>query len=87
LMNEHKLIINCTPLGMHPQVEFGPPIPYRLLSSNHYIYDMVYNPTKTLFLNRADERGCSILNGLVMLRIQAEESWKIWIKYHKDKLQ
>lgn len=87
LMNKHKLIINCTPVGMHPQKEYGPAIPYRFLSSNHYIYDMVYNPTKTLFLKRADERGCNTLNGLEMLRIQAEESWKIWIKYHKDKLQ
>lgn len=87
LVEGHELIVNCTPVGMHPLEENAPLIPYRFLSSNHYMYDMVYNPVKTLFLNRAEERHCHTLNGLEMLRIQAEESWRIWLKYHKDKLQ
>lgn len=78
VMLEHALIINTTPLGMYPKVNEGPAIPYHLLTSRHYLYDLVYNPAKTLFLQKGEERGATIMNGEEMLIIQAEESWRIW---------
>jgi shikimate dehydrogenase len=55
-----------------------PEIPYQFLTQNHYLFDLVYNPSKTLFLQKGEEYGASIKNGSDMLHIQAEESWKIW---------
>ncbi|WP_185870402.1 shikimate dehydrogenase family protein [Blattabacterium cuenoti] len=78
LIKNYKIIINCTPLGTYPMVNSCPPLPYQYLSSSHYLYDVVYNPSKTLFLKKGEENGAMIRNGLEMLRIQAEESWKIW---------
>lgn len=78
LLEDHKIIINCTPLGTFPNIHLCPPLPYKFLSSKHYLYDLVYNPSKTLFLKKGEEKGSTIRNGLEMLRIQAEESWKIW---------
>lgn len=72
------LIINTTPLGMYPAVSEAPPIPYGSLTADHYLFDLVYNPEKTLFLKKGEERGAAIKNGYEMLVIQAEESWKIW---------
>lgn len=78
IMEEHTLIINTTPLGMHPNEESCPDIPYRFISDRHLLYDLVYNPVKTLFLQKAAERGAAIKNGEEMLLVQAEESWRIW---------
>ncbi|WP_185851478.1 shikimate dehydrogenase family protein [Blattabacterium cuenoti] len=78
LIENCKIIINCTPLGTYPMVKLCPPLPYQYISSYHYLYDVVYNPSKTLFLKKGEKRGAMIRNGLEMLRIQAEESWKIW---------
>lgn len=78
LVREHRLIINTTPLGMYPRVDECPDIPYEDLSSDHYLYDLVYNPAKTLFLRKGEERGAVIENGHDMLIIQANESRKIW---------
>jgi shikimate dehydrogenase len=78
LMADHTLIINTTPLGMYPSVNDGPPIPYETLTASHYLFDLVYNPSKTLFLQKGEGRGAAIKNGQDMLIIQAEESWKIW---------
>lgn len=78
IMATHNLIINTTPLGMYPEVETLPPLPYHLIGPDHYLYDLVYNPNPTLFLQKGIERGADIENGSEMLRIQAEESWKIW---------
>ena len=78
VISEHKLIINTTPLGMHPQVESAPLIPYAFLGTEHYLYDLVYNPDPTLFLKKGMEMGATTENGSEMLVIQAEESWKIW---------
>lgn len=78
VLAEHTVVINCTPLGTHPAVEAAPPIPYGLLTSAHYLFDLVYNPPKTVFLLRGEQQGATIENGHDMLRIQAEESWKIW---------
>jgi shikimate dehydrogenase len=78
LLETHTLVINTTPLGMYPNIHQLPFLPYHALGSNHYLFDLVYNPEKTLFLQRGEERGAVIKNGYDMLLIQAEESWKIW---------
>lgn len=78
LMQEYTLIINTTPLGMHPNIIEAPQIPYQALTSQHYLYDVVYNPSKTLFLHKGEEQGAIIKNGYEMLVLQAEESWRIW---------
>ncbi len=78
MIGEHLLIINTTPLGMYPYVNDRPPIPYESIGENHLLFDLVYNPEKTLFLAIGEERGAKTRNGLEMLEIQAEESWKIW---------
>lgn len=78
MMEEFTLIINTTPLGMYPNIEQAPQIPYNALTPRHYLFDLVYNPAKTLFLQSGEERGAAIENGLDMLSIQAEASWRIW---------
>lgn len=74
----HPLIINTTPLGMFPNVHEYPKIPYEGIGSAHYLYDLVYNPALTAFLQKGQERGALIANGEDMLVIQANESRKIW---------
>jgi len=78
LISEHLLIINTTPLGMYPNTETAPELPYSCLTSRHILFDLVYNPEKTKFLEQGEHRGAAIINGYNMLVIQAEESWKIW---------
>ncbi|MDR3714722.1 MAG: shikimate dehydrogenase [Puia sp.] len=78
LLLTHTLVINTTPLGMYPRTEECPPLPYQVLSPKHYLYDLVYNPARTLFLQKGEEHGATVENGYEMLIIQAEESWKIW---------
>ncbi|WP_185865911.1 shikimate dehydrogenase family protein [Blattabacterium cuenoti] len=78
LLKKYKIIINCTPLGTFPNINSCPSLPYQYISSEHYFYDLVYNPNKTLFLKKAEKKGALIKNGLEMLYLQAEESWKIW---------
>jgi shikimate dehydrogenase len=78
VMLEHTLIINCTPLGMAPYQDLKPNIPYHLLSKKHILYDCIYNPEKTLFLQEGEKLGCYIKNGLEMLHLQADEAWRIW---------
>ncbi len=73
-----SLIINTTPLGMHPDTGSCPDIPYQFITDRHLLYDLVYNPAKTLFLQKGEERGATIKNGEEMLVLQAEESWRIW---------
>ena len=75
---EHSMIINCTPLGMHPKIEFAPEIPYESITPEHVLFDMIYNPAETVFLKHGRKRGATTINGLQMLERQAEESWKIW---------
>lgn len=75
---EHRLIINTTPLGMYPNVNEAPHLPYELLNADFYLYDLIYNPAITLFLNKGRENGAKIKNGLEMLELQAEKSWDIW---------
>lgn len=78
VLKEFNIIINTTPAGMFPNIDHSPELPYQFVSENHYFFDLIYNPTKTLFLVKAEERGAVIENGKQMLKIQAEESWKIW---------
>lgn len=77
-ISQANLIINTSPLGMSPDTNSCPPINYDLLTPNHYVYDLIYNPARTLFLQKAEMRGAHIKNGLEMLHIQAEKSWAIW---------
>jgi shikimate dehydrogenase len=74
----HTLIINTTPLGTSPNVNECAAIPYQYLTPQHFLFDLVYNPAKTLFLQKGEEQGAAIQNGYDMLVIQAEESWRIW---------
>jgi len=77
-IKRHKIIINTTPLGTSPNVDECPPIPYEHITADHLLYDLVYNPEKTLFLQKGEEQGATIKNGYEMLVLQAEKSWKIW---------
>lgn len=77
-MNHYHLVINTTPLGMYPDVEAFPPLPYDAITSKHIFYDLIYNPEKTRFLEKAEAKGAKIMNGIKMLKIQAEASWQIW---------
>lgn len=78
VIENHLLIINCTPLGTHPNIEKHPEIPYKLLTDQHFLYDLIYNPSETTFLKNGKEKGAIIKNGLEMLELQAEKSWEIW---------
>ncbi len=77
-LKNYQLIVNTTPLGMAPNVNTCPDLPYHEITSNHFFYDLIYNPEKTLFLERAASQGASIMNGHKMLILQAERSWEIW---------
>lgn len=78
ILATHTLIINTTPVGTSPDVDHAPAIPYGFLGSGHLLYDLVYNPSETLFLRRGKERGALTKNGYQMLELQAEASWDIW---------
>ncbi len=78
VMKFHKLVINTTPLGMSPNEDTFPDIPYSLLDESHTLIDLVYNPKQSQFLTKGKEEGTEILNGLSMLHHQANEAWKIW---------
>lgn len=78
VMADYHLIINTTPLGMYPNVDADPPVPYECLTRKHFLYDVIYNPEKTKFLAEGEKRGAQICNGYEMLIEQAEESWRIW---------
>lgn len=78
IMDEHKIIINCTPLGTHPNIADKPPLPYQHISNKHLLFDLIYNPKRTAFLSIGGEKGATISNGLKMLQEQAERAWEIW---------
>lgn len=78
LVESHPVIVNTTPLGMYPDVDSAPDIPYDYLSSANLCYDLVYNPDPTLFMTKAAQRGAKTCSGLAMLEGQALASWKIW---------
>ena len=78
IINRFKMIINCSPVGTFPNINKCPNIPYKHLTKEHILYDLVYNPIESRFLRRGRELGCKTKNGLEMLEIQANESWRIW---------
>lgn len=79
IMHEYSLIINTTPLGTFPLIEEAVDIPFQHVNEKHFLYDLVYNPQKSLFLRRGEFQGAQIKNGLSMLELQAEAAWDIWI--------
>ena len=78
ILNEYSIIVNCSPIGTHPNIEDAPNIPYQFISEKHLLYDLIYNPSETKFLQEGKRRGAQIKNGLQMLELQAEKSWEIW---------
>ena len=80
VMATHRLIINASPVGMYPACENCPDIPYAMLSGSHYLFDLVYNPLITRFVELGAEQGAATLSGIDMLYAQAESAWKIWCR-------
>lgn len=78
IVKQHKVIINCTPLGTFPNIDDCPNIPYNGITNHHILFDLIYNPEETTFLKLGKEKGATIKNGLRMLELQAEKSWSIW---------
>ena len=80
VMNEYKVIVNCTPVGMYPRADEYPNIPYECLTPNHLLYDLLYNPNTTIFMKKGADKGAVTKNGLEMLLLQAFSAWDIWNK-------
>lgn len=78
IISEYKLIINATPVGTYPDVDAAPMIPYAFLTPAHRLFDLVYNPPLTQFLDYGRQRGAAVMNGELMLRRQADAAWQIW---------
>ncbi len=78
VMSDYTVIVNCTPLGMAPEEDTFPPIPYEYISARHLLFDCVYNPEETLFLQKGKVQGATTRNGMEMLYGQAKAAWKIW---------
>ncbi|MCD8261884.1 MAG: shikimate dehydrogenase [Bacteroides sp.] len=80
LLQEYKVIVNCTPVGMYPNVDVCPDLPYEAVTPNHLLYDLLYNPNTTLFMKKGEEKGAVVKNGLEMLLLQGFAGWEIWQK-------
>lgn len=80
IMDEYKVIVNCTPIGMYPQADECPNIPYECLTPQHLLYDLLYNPDTTLFMKKGSDYGATVKNGLEMLLLQAFGTWDIWTR-------
>ncbi|MCF0198781.1 MAG: shikimate dehydrogenase [Bacteroidaceae bacterium] len=78
VLREFTVIVNCSPVGMHPHYNECPPLPYESLTTKHLLYDLVYNPEVTLFMQRGQAQGAVVKNGLEMLHLQAQASWELW---------
>ena len=78
IVKEHKIIVQCTPVGTFPDVEQSLPFPFSGIFSQHVVIDLIYNPPQTQFLRKAHEMGAETMNGLLMLEQQAEKAWEIW---------
>ena len=78
VMKQYKIIVNCTPVGMYPKVDECPAIPYAQLTTDHLLYDLLYNPDETLFMKKGRAQGATVKNGLEMLLLQAFAAWEIW---------
>jgi shikimate dehydrogenase len=86
ILSSHHLIINTTPLGMFPEIDKAPPISYTVIGASHYLFDLVYNPSETLFLKHGRLLGADTENGADMLIDQAEASWDIWNAKSSDRI-
>ncbi|MEI6865378.1 shikimate dehydrogenase [Flavicella sp.] len=80
VISETGVIVNCSPIGTHPDVDLYPNIPYEFLNESHLLFDLIYNPEETAFLRKGKEQRAVIANGMKMLELQAEKSWEIWNK-------
>ncbi|MFT6865777.1 MAG: shikimate dehydrogenase [Cyclobacteriaceae bacterium] len=80
IVADANLIVNSTPLGTYPKVDTCPDLPYGVIGTHHFLYDLVYNPALTKFLSEGSKRGAVVKNGYDMLELQAERSWEIWNK-------
>tara|TARA_B100000795_G_scaffold158062_1_gene118770 strand:+ start:72079 stop:72810 length:732 start_codon:yes stop_codon:yes gene_type:complete len=78
IIQSHTLIVNTTPLGVAPNLLECPDIPYEFINKEHFLFDLIYNPTQTAFLNHGIKRGARVSNGMKMLEYQAEKAWSIW---------
>jgi len=78
IIEDSKVIINSSPAGMYPNIDACPPIPYEYVTSEHILFDLIYNPEETLFMKKGLDMGATTKNGLQMLYLQAEKSWEIW---------
>lgn len=78
IISKYQIIVNCTPLGTFPNIEDCPNIPYEGITKKHILFDLIYNPEETKFLRLGREKGATTINGLKMLKLQAEKSWSIW---------
>lgn len=77
-VKNHQIIINCSPLGTFPDINECPNIPYQGINKDHILFDLIYNPEETKFLKLGREKQATTLNGLNMLKLQAEKAWSIW---------
>lgn len=80
IIKTNTIIINCTPLGTFPDIKACPNIPYAAITDKHLLFDLIYNPEESTFLNYGKQKNATIINGYKMLQLQAEKSWKIWNK-------
>lgn len=78
VIRDHKVIVNCSPVGMYPHTDACPSLPYHLLTPHHLLYDLVYNPLQTRFMELGKQQGAVVKNGLEMLHLQAEAAWQMW---------
>lgn len=78
MISAFKLIVNCTPLGLYPMIDNVPDIPYQFITPEHLLFDLIYNPEETLFLTKGKAQGAVTINGLNMLKLQADKAWEIW---------
>ncbi|MGD1946562.1 MAG: shikimate dehydrogenase family protein [Croceivirga sp.] len=78
ILKTHSIIINCSPVGTHPNIHEKPSLPYHLISPKHLLFDLIYNPSETAFLAEGKKQGALVQNGLPMLQFQAEKAWEIW---------
>ena len=78
ITHNHQIIVNCSPVGTFPNTENAPLLPYQFINENHLLYDLIYNPPLTKFLENGQQNGAKIKNGHEMLVLQAEKAWKIW---------
>lgn len=78
IMQGHQVIVNCTPLGTSPNTQEFPAVPVNLISGDHLVFDLIYNPAETTLMKLSSENGATVVNGLRMLELQAERAWEIW---------